>query len=71
MMATKARLFGDGDALGRFLAADHPSEAKFSQHPPLRAYLLSTAPRVLVEASPRDRVWGIGLSEVREQLARL
>jgi ribA/ribD-fused uncharacterized protein len=36
--------------------------AKFGQHDELRRYLLSTAPRVLVEASPRDRVWGIGLS---------
>ena len=37
------------------------SVAKFSQHPDLRAYLLSTAPATLVEASPDDRVWGIGL----------
>ena len=35
--------------------------AKFSAHDDLRAYLLSTAPRVLVEASPADRIWGIGL----------
>ena len=35
--------------------------AKFSQHDDLRAYLLSTAPKTLVEASPDDRVWGIGL----------
>ena len=42
--------------------------AKFSQNDDLLRYLLSTAPRVLVEASPRDPVWGIGLSE-REGLA--
>ncbi|MFG2025419.1 NADAR family protein [Streptomyces sp. NPDC048825] len=35
--------------------------AKFGQDPALRAYLLGTGNRVLVEASPRDRVWGIGL----------
>jgi ribA/ribD-fused uncharacterized protein len=35
--------------------------AKFSQHPALRAFLLGTGARVLVEASPRDRVWGIGM----------
>ncbi|TDC62781.1 NADAR family protein [Actinomadura sp. GC306] len=37
------------------------NEAKFAQHPDMRDYLLSTHPRVLVEASPRDRIWGIGL----------
>lgn len=35
---------------------------KFGQHPALRAFLLATAPQVLVEASPVDRIWGIGLS---------
>jgi ribA/ribD-fused uncharacterized protein len=38
------------------------NRAKFGQHPDLVGYLLSTAPRVLVEASPMDRVWGIGLA---------
>ncbi|MDN3238768.1 NADAR family protein [Glycomyces tritici] len=37
--------------------------AKFGQHDDLRAYLLGTGDRVLVEASPRDRIWGIGLGE--------
>jgi ribA/ribD-fused uncharacterized protein len=36
--------------------------AKFGQHPELRGYLAGTGSRVLVEASPRDRVWGIGLA---------
>ncbi|MEU4568886.1 NADAR family protein [Micromonospora sp. NPDC023956] len=36
--------------------------AKFGQHPDLRAFLLATGERVLVEASPLDRVWGIGLA---------
>ncbi|MEV6243855.1 NADAR family protein [Lentzea sp. NPDC051838] len=35
--------------------------AKFGQDPALRSYLLGTGTRVLVEASPLDRVWGIGL----------
>jgi ribA/ribD-fused uncharacterized protein len=35
--------------------------AKFGQHEDLRAFLLATDERVLVEASPRDAVWGIGL----------
>jgi ribA/ribD-fused uncharacterized protein len=37
--------------------------AKFAQNPKLRKYLLGTDPDVLVEASPDDRVWGIGLAE--------
>ncbi|WP_330440906.1 NADAR family protein [Micromonospora sp. NBC_00821] len=36
--------------------------AKFSQHPDLGRYLSRTGNRILVEASPVDRVWGIGLS---------
>lgn len=35
--------------------------AKFGWEPALRRFLLGTAPAVLVEASPRDRVWGVGL----------
>lgn len=38
------------------------SVAKFGQHPDLKAFLLGTGTRVLVEASPLDRVWGIGLA---------
>ncbi|WP_328932385.1 MULTISPECIES: NADAR family protein [unclassified Streptomyces] len=91
MMAGKARLFGDGDALARVLGARHPSQAKsagrlvrgfdeevwarervgivvegsvrkFSADAELRGFLLGTGERVLVEASPVDRVWGIGLA---------
>lgn len=35
---------------------------KFGQDPRLAGYLLGTGGRVLVEASPVDRVWGIGLA---------
>ncbi|MFN3197485.1 MAG: NADAR family protein [Bradymonadia bacterium] len=35
--------------------------AKFASDPALTDYLLSTGERVLVEASPVDRIWGIGL----------
>ena len=35
---------------------------KFRQHPDLLAWLLTTGDDVLVEASPRDRIWGIGMA---------
>jgi ribA/ribD-fused uncharacterized protein len=43
--------------------------AKFGQHADLRSFLLGTGERVLVEASPTDRVWGIGLSGTDERAA--
>lgn len=36
--------------------------AKFTQDPDLLAYLLSTGDREIVEASPEDTIWGIGLA---------
>ena len=36
--------------------------AKFSQNQDLKNFLLTTNKRVLVEASPHDQIWGIGLS---------
>ena len=38
------------------------SRGKFTQNPPLRQALLDTAGTELVEASPFDRIWGIGLA---------
>lgn len=35
--------------------------AKFSQNPKLKEFLLSTGDKIIVEASPNDTVWGIGL----------
>jgi len=46
----------------RFGIVVNGSIAKFSQHEDLKAFLLGTGNRVLVEASPVDRVWGIGLA---------
>lgn len=95
MMAAKARLFDDPEALDQILAAKTPAEAKklgrlvhgfdeqiwaaqrfdlvvqgnvakFGQDEALRSFLLSTANRVLVEASPRDRLWGIGMGASNE-----
>ncbi|MEV0600709.1 NADAR family protein [Streptomyces sp. NPDC050315] len=98
MMAGKARLFGDRQALQRVLRAGHPKQAKdagravlgfdeetwqrhryalvvrgslhkFGQDAALRDYLLGTGQRVLVEASPLDRIWGIGLAADDERAA--
>ncbi|UQX03244.1 NADAR family protein [Streptomyces sp. RerS4] len=46
----------------RFALVVEGSVHKFGSTPELRAYLLGTGDRVLVEASPMDRVWGIGLA---------
>ena len=37
--------------------------AKFSQNDDLKEFLLNTNSRVLVEASPMDKIWGIGMAE--------
>ncbi len=39
------------------------SHAKFTQNPDMCAALLATRGTTLVEASPYDKVWGIGLAE--------
>lgn len=46
---------------GRIVA--HGCYAKFAQNPVLRDALLATGNTVLVEASPYDRIWGVGLAE--------
>ncbi len=46
----------------RFRIVVEGSVHKFAADDDLRAFLLGTGDRVLVEASPLDRVWGIGLA---------
>ncbi|MEV5167948.1 NADAR family protein [Streptomyces werraensis] len=46
----------------RFGIVVEGSVHKFAAHGELRSFLLNTGDRVLVEASPVDRVWGIGLA---------
>ncbi|MFJ6616107.1 NADAR family protein [Kitasatospora sp. NPDC091335] len=54
---------------GRFELVVAGNVAKFGQDEALRGYLLGTGDRVLVEASPLDRIWGIGLAadDIRSQ----
>jgi ribA/ribD-fused uncharacterized protein len=51
----------------RFAIVCRANEAKFTQNPELRAFLEQTGNRVLVEASPVDRIWGIGLAQDDER----
>jgi ribA/ribD-fused uncharacterized protein len=37
--------------------------ARFAQNEPLRKLLLDTRDRIMVEASPVDQIWGIGLGQ--------
>ncbi|MER5521428.1 NADAR family protein [Streptomyces sp. NPDC002763] len=53
----------------RFEIVARGSVHKFGTDPHLREYLLGTGDRVLVEASPVDRVWGIGLAATDEAAA--
>lgn len=91
MMAEKARLFKDNEALGKIMKSNHPKQmkdlgrkvknfdedlwikkrysiilngnyAKFIQNEDLREFLIKTKDRVLVEASPYDKIWGIGMA---------
>jgi ribA/ribD-fused uncharacterized protein len=91
MMAQKARLFDDEEALHKIMKSHSPSDqkatgrkvknfdpdkwnkvakalvyranmAKFSE-PYLKEYILGTGNKEIVEASPTDRIWGIGMSE--------
>lgn len=47
----------------RELIAYHGNLYKFNQNPGLKQQLIDTGDRILVEASPYDVIWGIGLGE--------
>ena len=51
----------------RFEIVVRANVAKFDQHPELGEFLRQTGSRVLVEASPVDRIWGIGLAQGDER----
>ncbi|MBP4138080.1 NADAR family protein [Flavobacterium geliluteum] len=46
----------------RFEIVKQGNYHKFSQHEALKAFLINTKDRVLVEASPVDPIWGIGMA---------
>ena len=46
------------------------SMAKYSQNPHLLKTLLATGTKTIVEASPEDRVWGIGLRKTDPRAQR-
>ena len=59
------RVAGDDDgrsAASRFDAVVRGNAAKLTQSAKLRAFLVGTRPAVLVEASPVDSIWGIGMA---------
>lgn len=61
-LGRKVKHFDDSAwASQRFDIAVSGNLAKFSQNDELKAFLLSTRDKILVEASPTDKVWGIGL----------
>jgi ribA/ribD-fused uncharacterized protein len=61
-LGRRVRGFGEARwAAVRYEIVVRGNLAKFSQHDDLRDFLLSTGQRVLVEASPYDLIWGIGL----------
>jgi hypothetical protein len=39
---------------------------KYLQNENLKKILLETEPYILVEVNPRDKIWGIGMSETDE-----
>ncbi|PTT31879.1 NADAR family protein [Pseudomonas sp. HMWF021] len=51
----------------RFDIVVRANQAKFSQNPALNAYLEQTGSKIIVEASPVDNIWGIGLAQDDEK----
>ncbi|KAH7319897.1 hypothetical protein B0I35DRAFT_430090 [Stachybotrys elegans] len=54
----------------KFEVVELASRAKFGQNAQLKALILGTGDRELVEAAPRDRIWGIGFGEKTARLMR-
>lgn len=44
---------------------------KFNQNPDMKNILISTGNKTIVEASPYDKIWGIGMSETDEDILNM
>jgi ribA/ribD-fused uncharacterized protein len=67
-LGRQVRGFDDARWLAqRFAIVVRANVAKFGQNPELGEFLKSTGTAVIVEASPVDRVWGIGLAKADAQ----
>ncbi len=67
-LGRKVRNFDESAwAAARFDLVTRGNVAKFGQQAAYREYLLGTADEILVEASPRDQIWGIGLGRDNEK----
>ncbi|MCS0633683.1 NADAR family protein [Telluria mixta] len=51
----------------RFSIVVRANQAKFTQNPELGIFLKQSGARILVEASPVDSIWGIGLAQDDER----
>jgi len=70
MLGRRVRGFDDDTwTAERYGIVVDASVAKFGQSGALRDFLVGTGERVLVEASPTDRIWGIGLAASDERCA--
>ena len=62
-LGRKVRDFDDGKWLAaRWNIVVRGNHAKFSQHADLADFLINTGDRIIVEASPYDSIWGVGLA---------
>ncbi|NVZ63990.1 NADAR family protein [Pseudomonas gingeri] len=52
----------------RYAIVVRANQAKFTQNPELGAFLGQTGSAIIVEASPVDRIWGIGLAQDDENV---
>jgi ribA/ribD-fused uncharacterized protein len=97
MMAAKAKLFNDQEALEAIMKSKDPREqkatgrkvknfnpeqweaiakdvvtranmAKFTQNEEMKLFMLGTGDDHIVEASPYDRIWGVGIAEDDERI---